>query len=171
MTFTEIGELVGSVHESLIRTTGELSPLGYYRKMAPDKWSPAEILSHLLQVEEMIDSILQRMIERAERKNEIPSEPPPGDIPVAGEIDKAKPGFLSVPAFRGTEPKPGMDRDGMLQSLAVAHEKTKKHLAFAGSHDLRNLLFPHPLLGRLNFYEWLVFLAVHEEVHAGEISA
>jgi hypothetical protein len=171
MTITEIEDLIGSVRGALVRTAGRLDPAGYSRKTVPDRWSPAEILSHLLKVEEMIDSILQRMIERAERKNEIPSAPPPGDIHVTGEIDKARPGFLSVPAFKGTEPRPGMDRDEMLRSLASAHEKTQKHLAFAGSHDLRGLLFPHPLLGRLNFYEWLVFLAVHEEVHAAEISA
>ena len=48
-----------------------------------------------------------------------------------------------------------VQREGAITELAEA----------AGRYRCESIVFPHPLVGRMNFYEWLAFALFHERAH------
>ena len=66
-------------------------------------------------------------------------------------------------------PQKGLSRQDLLDGLASTREGLLDVLAKAGSYDLGELSFPHPVLGRLDGYQWLVYLGQHELRHLHQV--
>ena len=60
------------------------------------------------------------------------------------------------------------DFDELLRQFEAARQRTMG-FAEATEADLRAYAFPHPFLGPLDCYQWLLFLATHCERHVGQM--
>lgn len=53
--------------------------------------------------------------------------------------------------------------------LEAARADLRAAVASADGLALEAVRAPHPVFGDLNLYQWIVFVAAHEERHAGQI--
>jgi hypothetical protein len=132
-----------------------------------DAWTPRQVLHHVLLVDASSADLLERLVSKAGAV----SERDPGDPwPFHAELmDFPLDTAFSVPAFRGTEPKLDVS-DRVLRDLEAS--TLRRHVSLAEHADrfrLEGVVFPHPLAGKLNFYEWLVFGGIHESLHLTQL--
>lgn len=129
----------------------------------PGAWSPGQVFEHILLTEQSVVALLRRMEQKAGQPVDRPAG---GPWPVRDQfLEDFGAGVMEEPAFRGTDPDQAMDLSA-LQSLSETNGAALEELMLrADSSDLSSASFPHPLVGRMNFYEWLVFLVAHERLH------
>lgn len=128
-----------------------------------DAWTPEEVLHHVLLVDASAADLLERLVAKVKV---LEPRDPLVEWPVRQELmDFPLDTAFSVPAFRGTEPKRGMSIP-VLQSLEATVQERHRVLVEKGTrYRLDEVTFPHPLAGKMNFYEWLVFGGIHEGLH------
>lgn len=128
-----------------------------------EAWTPREVLHHVLLVDESTANLLERLLSKAKDLSPRPSDEP---WPVRAELmDFPLDTAFSVPAFPGTEPQRSVS-DRALTELEASNQRRHEALADQASRlQLDRVSFPHPLAGRLNFYEWLAFGGIHEKLH------
>ena len=132
----------------------------------PEGWSVAEIVEHLLIVENGIGRLLGKLGKQADALG-----PETSRTSLLASLDCYG---LRTPERRMRAPGPISPTgtvplaDG-LGGLAETRRKLFELLQRVSGHALGELGAPHPLIGRLTFYEWLLFLAQHEERHTIQI--
>jgi hypothetical protein len=131
-------------------------------------WTPVQVLEHVLLTEQSIITLLKRLRKKARN---IPPREPGAEWPVRQELTgDYGPGAMVVAPFSGTEPEGQLD-DAQLKELGEANSSELQELMdFADTHEVSGISFPHPYVGRLNFYKWLIFSAVHERLHIEHLS-
>lgn len=148
--------------DAVVAATKGLSEAQWKYKAAPDKWSVAETLEHIALGEDYLFGF---------EKNKVMTSPPgPADRDIA-KIDalvlamvpdrstkRQAPPEL-VPTGRWT---PEQALDHFLKSRAVTIDYMKT------TADLREHVADSPL-GKLDGYEWLLFIGAHSERHTKQI--
>jgi hypothetical protein len=132
-------------------------------------WSIAEVLEHLHRVESGIARLIARTMERGRRVG-IPEEQETGSL-----LDSLDAYDLTRRDRRLVAPDPVAPRGGYTaaQGLAALAQSREALLAAIRSGDglaLGGLTFPHPLLGSLDMYQWILFVGQHEARHAAQIA-
>jgi hypothetical protein len=132
-----------------------------------DAWTPRQVLHHVLLVEASSADLMERLAAKA---GTVPERNPAEPWPIRAELmDFPLDTAFSVPAFKGTEPKADVS-DKILKDLqadVLARHEALAQKAQRWQYD--TVSFPHPLAGRLNFYEWLVFDGIHESLHLRQL--
>jgi uncharacterized damage-inducible protein DinB len=134
---------------------------------APDRWSVAEVLEHVAMVEHSILKACSRQLEAARAAG------------LAQETD-ATSVLASLPPERVADRRTTMTSPERLRPQGNDAEAAWAHLTstrarfleFVQACDglaLANVSFPHPALGNLNLYQWLLFAAGHHARHAAQI--
>ena len=59
--------------------------------------------------------------------------------------------------------------DAAWSALEVTRAKLKELLGAYDGLDISAVVFPHPVLGPINAYQWFVFIGTHEARHADQI--
>jgi hypothetical protein len=72
---------------------------------------------------------------------------------------------LRVPAPAFVQPHPGADGQAALSGLRQSRADLIEVITQADGWAVGSLSFPHPILGSLNFYQWVLFVAQHEVRH------
>lgn len=127
-----------------------------------DAWTPREVLHHVLKAEAGTLPLFERFASKAGAAH--PRNDGPWTIReelFSFSLDRA----MSVPPFKDTDPDASV-ADADLDSLSSSSRWRLEEFADLGDRlDLVHLAYPHPLAGKLNYYEWLVFGVVHEWLH------
>ena len=74
-----------------------------------------------------------------------------------------------TPRPAGFVPSRGLSGQALLDGLSGSRSALLAEVARAAAHDLSRLTFPHPVLGRLDMYQWLLYTAQHELRHLHQI--
>lgn len=138
-----------------------------------DRWSGMMVLDHLTRVDGSVAALLERLVQRAE------VVPWSAAAPAAGSARARRPEvpgrvvehILSVPTVSDAEPEAGVARDTALARLEEARAAVIGVARSSADRDMSAVIFPHRLLGRMDFYQWLAFLAEHEEGHTNQLRA
>lgn len=138
------------------------------RRLDPATWSVAEVLEHLHRVETGIARLLTRSVERA-RAAGLHPETDGGSV--LGSLDTLR---LLDRSFRISAPEPVMPRGELTaaQAIAALTESRRALVSALVAGDglaLGRIAHPHPLLGSLNLYQWVLFVGQHEARHAGQL--
>lgn len=142
------------------------------RSPSEEKWSVGEVLHHLILVDMAAKAILNRLVERGKKQA---GKTAFGDDAASAQHD---PVVLpkdvvnlvtTIPVFSGASPQQGLERNYLLKQLSETRTAIMQIAESAGRTSLSNLSFPHPALGRLDFYQWLLFLSEHERGHTQQI--
>jgi hypothetical protein len=133
-------------------------------KPAPDRWCILEYVEHLAVSDDALVGLVQRTLknpaqpetpdERSQREKKIRETPIPRGVNHPPDRLKPSGRFASLP-------------DAVAAFLA-ARERTTEY-ARTTQDDLRQHFSPHPVLGSLDGYQWLIGNARHAESHAGHI--
>ncbi len=137
---------------------------------APGRWSAAQVLSHLVKVE----SSSGRLFSVHARRLREAGGPAESSTDAATVIDRfarfplpsrARP----VEAPEMVAPDDTMSFDDALLALAESRSRLLDAIGKANGLALGTVSAPHPRLGELTMYEWLLMIARHEVRHAAQL--
>ncbi|MBZ5502746.1 MAG: DinB family protein [Acidobacteriia bacterium] len=148
--------------ERLLRLAQGLSKTQLAYQPAPGRWSVAENVEHLAVVETGILGMVQKGLEAPADSSKRSAMDDPGLIAdVAGRITR-----FPAPEFLAPT---GRWRDDELWPQFDAARKRTQEFAAATSADLRAHFLPHPIMGELDCYQWLLLMAAHCDRHCTQI--
>ncbi|HKY05618.1 MAG TPA: DinB family protein [Blastocatellia bacterium] len=142
------------------------SQLGY--RPSDGEWSIEDILHHLAISDEANIKLASIMLRQAEEKN-LPADPTP-DESVLNSLDSLKEGLAQkVKAPDRVAPRSHLPAAESLARLEASRTKLNDAIERLASYDLDQLRWPHPFLGDLNLYQWLMMAGRHESRHTAQI--
>ena len=165
MTSAEREVILKNLAESRDRlraTTQGLSKTQLAYRAAPGRWSVAENIEHLAVVEAGILSMVEKGLEAPSDSSKRSAMDDPGLIAdVAGRITRFQAPEFLVPTGRWQD-------EELLPQFDAARKRTREFAATTNA-DLRNHFLPHPILGELDCYQWLLLMAAHCDRHRTQI--
>lgn len=152
-----------ATRKQFLDTVGQATPGQWTFRPAPGAWSIAEIAEHLTVTEEVVMGSIQKALAAPPASAEKKAE-------TAGKDDLV---LRAVPSrtrkVQAPEPvQPTGNRWATRDALASEFKSRRdRTIAFIEktNQELRSHVAPHPVLGPLDSYQWLLFLAAHTERH------
>jgi hypothetical protein len=148
-----------------------VTPEQWTFKPAPDRWSIAEVAEHLVKAEELLLSYTTGQVLKI---------PTPGDFteltPEQYKEADAKALAIAVDRSKKAQAIEPLRPTGVYKTVDEAvkafAERRAKSIEYArtSTDDLRSHFTPHPALGRMDAYQYLLTLAGHVERHVAQIN-
>jgi len=136
------------------------------RAPAEGRWTVAQILEHLTYVEGAIGRLLRKhAAEAAEHGAETESTSVMERLDMARMADRER--KISAPEF--LIPRGELDSETALTRLEELRADTREALAASSGLPLGKVSAPHPALGMLDGYQWVLALGGHEGRHRAQI--
>jgi hypothetical protein len=149
--------------DRLVALVRGLSPRQLAYKTAPERWSIAENLEHIILVENRGRGFVENALKQAPDPARCGGYPGSAEGLVAMLRDRTHP-------RRGAEqiqPTGRWPHDQLLKEFQAARQLTCNLLA-ATTADLHAHFSPHPLFGDLSCFQWLLVLAAHCDRHRAQ---
>ena len=165
---TEILTHLDTQSAELQRAVADVPPELRERRPAPDRWAVAEALEHLAVVNASIAKLRSTHNEAARTAGLGPARdtsPVGPSLDVARIVDRSRP----VTASEASQPRAGLDANAAMASLAQQQEAFREMVRATDGLALEDVIVPHRVLGPLNIYQWMLFVAGHEGRHAAQI--
>jgi uncharacterized damage-inducible protein DinB len=166
MTAAERETVLRDLAESrarLVRTMEGLSREQLHYQAAPGRWTVAEIVEHVIFVEGRVHGLIQKSLSE-------------GPAPSKRSVMEGKDSELVTnttgrePRFQAPEPIWPCGRwpdERLLKEFETTRQRTRE-FASSTEADLRKHFFPHPVLGELDLYQWLLLVGAHCERHRAQ---
>lgn len=137
---------------------------GSYWQNRPDpaRWSAAEVIAHLTQVESTITSSAVKLVQSEPRRISLWKR---WHIPFWVVEMRLARRQTPIPL----DPALVSGKEETLARLREARRRTLGFLEETHPRDLSAYFWPHPFLGTLNLYEWFRLIAHHEIRHTKQI--
>jgi hypothetical protein len=162
--FRELQDYLTEARRGLLETVSGLTAAQLQRRPADEVWSPGETLEHLRLTESSIVKVLRKLL----RETDLSRLGPEGETSsIMGGLDAYR--LVQVvrpvlaPAF--VQPNPQADGQAALAGLGQSRAALIEVMAQADGWAVGSLRFPHPLIGPLDFYQWVLFVGQHEVRH------
>jgi hypothetical protein len=164
----EIAAYLDETRAAVVRAVEYLSPEDTTRRPGPEAWSVDEVLTHLSLVEPGVAKRIAKSVGRAkgeglEREASVASVLGSLNGPALERLNEKQ----VAPEF--VEPKAVLSLSEALAALARSRESLRHAMGEADGWALEKVVAPHPRLGTLDMYQWLVFLGHHERRHLAQI--
>ncbi len=166
MTDIQKATCLGQLNESenaITEVVEDVSDQLFITKSAPDVWSIAEVMEHIIKVEKTVIITLQQL---AKSPTNIPLEQPKSaaevmELSASRELkSKAPENFLPEGIFTSKE--------AALIAFKACRQATNDFVN-SNALDLDEITFPHPRIGVLNGNNWLTFVSGHSHKHIAQI--
>jgi uncharacterized damage-inducible protein DinB len=126
-------------------------------------WSAAQVVAHLCQVERGVLGYADRVIRKMPRPVPLLNRfHVPLVIVELRFIRRKTPIRLDPELFAAS-------KEVMLAELRSVRERTLAFLEETHDRNLGAYYWPHPFLGKLNFYNWFTFIAAHQVRHTKQM--
>jgi len=146
--------------ERLLDTVNGLNREQARFRPSRDRWSVADCVEHVAIVEKAVLKKIQAILLSPPQPE--PAATTPDDAILSGIPNRSP--RCSAPT-EATPRRRWTDLGALLRQFEAARERSLRFAAITQS-DLRAHFFPHPQLGALDCYQWLLFLGAHSERHA-----
>jgi uncharacterized damage-inducible protein DinB len=164
----EIAAYLDETRAAVVRAVEHLSPEDAARRPEADAWSVDEILTHLSLVEPGVAKRIAKSVGQAKGEG-LPRETSVESV--MRSLDGAALETLRkkqvAPEF--VEPKTVLPLSEALGALAHSRESLRHAMGEADGWALETVVAPHPRLGTIDMYQWLVFLGHHERRHLAQL--
>ena len=155
-----------ATHDAFLKSIAALSDKQWKFKPAPDRWSVAEVSEHIAVSESAIFGMVQSKVMTSPAAPEKRAEVAGKDETVLKMVpDRSH--KAQAPEFL----KP-TNRWATREELAKAFEDSRKatmDYVRTTNDDLRDHFGPHPMLGPLDAYQWILLISAHSERHTKQI--
>lgn len=131
----------------------------------PDRWSPAEIVHHVVIVERPLVPRVAALIEQARA---LPPETESTSLFPMAHATRVEMRSRRVTTFRAAEPS-DTDPLRVWKDYLDTRETLKEVIATGDGLSLGAVSAPHPMLGAFTAYEWIAFAGAHAARHADQI--
>ncbi|MDQ2931164.1 MAG: DinB family protein [Gemmatimonadota bacterium] len=133
------------------------------------QWSVAEVVEHLALIESRVAGLLTMKVSEA-RANGVGADAETSSVVASFKnpdsvIDRTN----KIVAPTATQPSGSLDTDAGTQALEKSRAAMVGALHNANGVSLEHLMQPHPILGAMNMYHWMVATALHDDRHALQI--
>ena len=152
--------------EAFIDTFSAFAKTDYNAPVAPGKWSPGQMVAHLLKSEQGTVRLLNG-----------PAEPAPDDRTADAKCAAIEANFrvttVAFTAPRGLSPEEGARYapQAQLDEFVDVRADLRSAVAFAPDPGALVTSWAHPAFGTLTLTEWLYFTAIHGERHRLQVEA
>jgi len=165
----ELAEAISRTRQSLLKHIPGLSDAQLAYKPADGEWSLNDILHHLALTDEANGKLTSRALKHALERN-VPPDPKP-DESVLHCLDEAAAPLNNVRATAPdfVRPQSHLSATESLARLAASRERMLQSIEQLSPYDLTQLKYPHPFLGELDMYQWILIAGGHEGRHVAQI--
>lgn len=165
----EIFAAMQATRQKLYQQVKELSPTQANFKSAPDTWSVAEILEHLNKAEQQIVKRFNDLLPAANpgNSNTVPVEFAP--FSMDSYLETTRDRKLKSP--EPLVPAGGLAVSELLQRLRASRDELLALRPRFETHDLSQIVGPHPAYGPINPYQALAGVGLHENRHLRQIES
>jgi hypothetical protein len=172
MIFNSLDEIfahIDGVRTSLTNKVKELGDADLNQRCQGEGWCPEELVEHLSIVERSITNVVERLLAKSEEINRPAGADGKIDPPVKFTSAVRKAGLNKVEAPERIRPQGGVPVAESLEKLEESRGYIRGLRPRMAAIDLSDAKFPHPMMGELNLYQWLVFISEHEARHLAQI--
>lgn len=158
-------ELLAQSRERLVLAVEGLSEEQKNFRAAGDRWSIIQCIEHIAVVENSVLKGIQKVLEsppEPHRKSEVAGkdEVVLEKVPAREQRVKGPEQVMPNGRWRNFEE--------LLRQFEATRERSVRFTAVTQA-DLRSYFFPHPFLGLLDCYQWLLFIGAHCERHVRQM--
>jgi hypothetical protein len=165
----ELVDLLTRGRAALLASVASVPAEQLEQRPTPDAWSVAEIVDHLHMVESGSARLLAKRLQRAREQG---LGPETEETSVLGRLDAYDiVGRPNREAPQMVRPRPGVSAEAALTGLQEARDTLLAVLHEGDGLALRQVMANHPVIGEMDLYGWVVFIAQHEERHERQIRA
>jgi len=155
-----------ATHDAFLQSIAGLSDKQWRFKPAPDRWSVAEVSEHIAVAESAIFSMVQSKIMTSPATPEKRAEVAGKDEIVLEKVpDRSH--KAQAPEFLKPTNRWATQAD-VIKAFEDSRRATMDYIRTTND-DLRDHFFPHPLLGQMDAYQWILLISAHSERHTKQI--
>jgi len=161
-SLSDIAENLNRAQSQLLSAADAVPVDQWKTRPAIDRWSAGELVAHLSAIERAILGRADRLLQK-----------PPKSVPfykrfhVPMALVESR--VIRRKAPEALEPQIISEKEEMLAELRGVRERTLAFIEETRGRDLSRYNMAHPLLGNLNAYDWLQFIASHEIRHTKQM--
>jgi hypothetical protein len=155
-------------HERLRTAYESIPPECRSARPAPDAWSPAEVVTHLVLVERRLATMLETLIAKA-RTSGVSIEASATAIMPSLDLSRAVDRSRKITAPIPVDPRTQNERADW-DDYERAHSAVKAAAMTGDGLALGEISHPHPIFGPLTLYEWIGFVGAHAARHTDQIT-
>ncbi len=164
----ELVEVLERERAAVLESAASLPRAQWSRRPAADRWSVCEVAVHLYRVEQGV----ARMIAKRAAQARAAGHPPERETgSVLGALDGRhvadRTPALVAPALVNPDDPP--DADGAMRILAESRSALLESISSADGLALGAIRHTHPVLGEIDLYQWILFVAQHEARHRAQL--
>ncbi|MEO7963673.1 MAG: DinB family protein [Gemmatimonadaceae bacterium] len=168
---TRLSEVMGYADKAraeLLETVQKVDASRTLDRPADSPWSVRDVVEHLLLVEKSSLRALFRTLRNAKEKG-IAQETETNSLqPLIDDVERRiKTGRRVAPDY--TRPSSEATLPELVDQLKQSREGLHSWANEGDGSALDTISFPHPALGELSLYGWVVMLGAHERRHAEQI--
>lgn len=131
-------------------------------------WSVAQVVEHLLLVEDGTGRLISTLIKQTEGTTETETDPV---LPTLAGLYVADAVRNPIQAPPSVTPKGEISFADAVAAQQTARQRVMAAFTKGSGRALGALSYPHPILGSLNTYQWGHFLALHQQRHMVQLRA
>lgn len=166
---TELLDYLDTQRIAVIEAAASLPHDRWLVRPDPNRWSVAEVVTHLHRVERGVAKLIAKRVGEAKEQGH-PFETE--DSSVLGRLDGKHVSDRSRPVQAPPQVQPPVAPDAAtaLAMLEESRVALRESLAQADGLALGAIRHPHPVLGEIDLYQWVLFVGQHEARHRSQIT-
>ncbi|MEO5814394.1 MAG: DinB family protein [Gemmatimonadaceae bacterium] len=165
---TELLEYLDAQRARVLGAASSLPPERWTVRPDADRWSVSEVCWHLQRVETGVAKLIRKRANEA-REQGHPSED--ADSSLLGALDgrRLTDRTIRLEASSQITPAEMPSASIVQQQLNESRAMLRAAVAEADGLALGSIKHPHPVLGEIDLYQWILFVGHHEARHAQQI--
>ncbi len=164
----EVVDYINKQREKFLTTADGLSEAQLNFKPSENHWSIRELFHHIWVVEGMTAKLLANLLKQA-KDNNLPADADPHGSVLNSLESHSETLGKKFQAPERVVPIDALPLADSIAKMAETRAKLLEPLEELCQYDVSSLLFPHPALGPLNAYQWLMVMGGHEARHRAQI--
>ena len=159
---SEIVDYLALVRAELEAYVASLPEKSLQERAHPNRWSVAEMLEHLVIVENGSGRMVSKLTKQAIEEGSVPET---ATSSVLGSLDTQFGSDVKIVAPSYLSPDKKIPVADSIAELRIARERLLGAIQKANGLDLTRVKGPHPVFGPIDGYQWMVMIGQHEERH------
>lgn len=170
MIYNSVAEIfndIDGMRARLTETVSNLSEAESNFRANENVWTVAELVEHLAKTEASLVPLVFRLLKNAEAEGTASDGTINPPLSFVETHDKVKDTKMQAPEM--IRPEGSKPVSESLAKMNETRETIRNLRSRLEAVDSSNTAFPHPFLGKMNLYQWLAFIGLHEARHLGQI--
>jgi uncharacterized damage-inducible protein DinB len=163
----EIFDDIDKTRAKLTETVSNLSEDEVNFRPTENAWNVAQLVEHLAKTEASIVPLVFRLLKNAEAGGKASDGTLNPPLSLVAAYESVKDVKMQAPEMICPEGVGALSES--LAKMNESRETIRGLRARLEAVDSSNTAFPHPFLGKMNLYQWLAFIGLHEARHLGQI--